>query len=647
MLLSLNDITFEFGARTMFRNASWHIYANERIGLIGPNGTGKTTLLKILTGEYSVHGGQVNRSKTLTIGYFHQDLQSLETEDNIHEVAMSAFEKAKEVEAKIRQLEQLLEQEETEERLHQLAELYHDFDVAGGYAMEHTAAEILEGLGFKTADLLRPFKEFSGGWRMRVILAKMMLQQPDILLLDEPTNHLDLPSIEWIEKYLTGYQGTVVIVSHDRYFLDRMVTKIVEISQQTFNHYGGNYSFFEKEKEIRNEFQLREFENQQEYIAQQERFIERFRAKATKAKQAQSAIKKLDRLDRVEAPVGESARIRFSFQSAVQPGKIIATLKHVSKRYGDLEILQDTEAEILRGDKIALIGANGKGKSTLLRLIAGTETGEGTIQPGHNIIASFYAQHQMESLNLQYDILDELKLCGSGKTEPELRELMGCFLFQGDDVFKKIRVLSGGEKARVALAKTIISKANFLLLDEPTNHLDISSVNMLIEALNKFDGTFILVSHDRYFIEKTANKIWEIEEGKINVFDGGYTEWERFKKLKAEKDNSKSTVVENKPIPTTVNTPPPANPTQTNRSVQKERSKEEKKLRSRFEKLEVELNQLNTQKETLELKLAAPETYANGVLFKETEGQYLHVQQQHQRLQDEYEKLFEQLMEFE
>ena len=646
MLLSLNNITFEFGARAILQDASWHIYVNERIGLIGPNGTGKSTLLKILIGEYAVSQGQVNRSKTLSIGYFHQDLQSLETDDDILHVAMGAYQKALDIDKEIKELEQDLHDQSDEKELTKLAELYHEFDLAGGYEMEYKSAEVLEGLGFKTTDLTRPFTEFSGGWRMRVLLGKMILQNPDILLLDEPTNHLDLPSIEWIEKYLQGYPGTVIIVSHDRYFLDRMVTKTVEISQQTLNHYGGNYSFFEKEKEIRNEFQLREFENQQEYINQQERFIERFKAKASKAKQAQSLVKKLDRLDKIDAPTNETSKINFSFQVGIQPGKIMTTIDKVSKSYGDLHVLKQAEAEIVRGDKIALIGANGKGKSTLLRLIAGTEgVDSGSINPGHNTQVSFYAQHQLEALNVNYDIMDELKTSGSGKTEPELRELMGCFLFRGDDVFKKIKVLSGGEKARVALAKTIISKANYLLLDEPTNHLDISSVNMLIQALNKFEGTYVLVSHDRYFIQNTANKIWEIEDGKISIFDGNYSEWEDFKKRKALNEKSKKDTAE--PIKQEVKIEVKPEPAKQNTSIQKEKNKEEKKLRNQFNKLESDLEKINFDKSRLELSLADPSIYSDKNKFQETESQYNILASKAKELQFEYEKIFEQLMSFE
>ncbi len=657
MLLSLNNVTFEFGARKILDNASWHIYLNERIGLIGPNGTGKSTLLKILIGEYSVSSGQVNRSKTLSIGYFHQDLQSLDTNDSILTVAMGAFDKALAIGAQISQLEIELEKHEDEKKLHKLADLHHDFELAGGYEMEYKSAEVLEGLGFMTKDLSRSFNEFSGGWRMRVLLAKMILQNPDILLLDEPTNHLDLPSIEWIERYLSNYPGTVIIVSHDRYFLDRMVNKIVEISQQTLNHYSGDYGYYEQEKEIRSEMQQREYENQQDFINQQERFIERFKAKASKAKQAQSLVKKLDRLDRIEAPIIETSKLKIRFEVGRQPGKTLTTFEGVSKRYGDIKILDDASAEVNRGDKVALIGANGKGKSTVLRLLSTTEQGEGSITPGHNADISFYAQHQLEALSIDHDIIDELKLCGSGKTEQELRELLGCFLFRGDDIYKKIRILSGGEKARVALAKTILGKGNYLLLDEPTNHLDISSVNMLINALKVYDGTYVVVSHDRYFIQNTANKIWEIEDGKIKQFDGSYGEWEEYKKRREKEaqatksknkgqESTSEAPVEKKPEPVVVKAETNEAPKAIS-SEFKEKQKEEKRLRTKFAKLEGEIAVLNTEKEKFETMLADPTIYSNKIQFQTTENNYKSVVLKIELLQPEYESLFEQLMQYE
>jgi ATP-binding cassette subfamily F protein 3 len=529
MLAGLQNVTFEFGARALVQDATWHIQPNERIGLIGYNGTGKSTLLKLLVGDYQPSSGTVERSRGITMGYLHQDLLSFDTSDSILNVALGAFEKVLTLEKEIEELGNRLEKNSDEKLLHEYTDKLHELETLGGYTIHHKTEEVLQGLGFANADLQRPYREFSGGWRMRVLLAKMILQQPDLLLLDEPTNHLDLPSIEWLEKYLQHYQGSVVIVSHDKYFLNRMVTKIVELYQQQLHIYNGNYDFYEKEKAIRIDQQQKAYENQQDFIRQQERFVERFRAKASKAAQAQSIQKRLDKLERIEDVALERPNIKINFRIDKTPGRVLVDLKDVSKSFGENVIVEHTSAEIDRGDKIALIGANGKGKSTLLRIIAGTETFKGERKWGHNVEESFYAQHQLEALNVNNTVIDEMKEAGSQKTELELRTLLGCFLFSGDDVEKKIKVLSGGEKARVALAKTIISKANFLLLDEPTNHLDIHSNELLIEALNKYEGSYILVSHDRYFISKTANKIWEIVDHKIKEFKGGYEEYAEWK----------------------------------------------------------------------------------------------------------------------
>src|SRR6478609_3658025 len=396
MLIGLNNVTFEFGARLIVQDATWHIQPNERIGLIGYNGTGKSTLLKVLVGEYTVSGGTVERSRTTTIGYLHQDLLSFDTGDSILDVAMGAFEKVlrleKEIESMGHQIETMPPGPEQETLLVKYTDNLHELEVLGGYTIHHRTEEVLQGLGFTNADLQRPFREFSGGWRMRVLLAKMILQQPDLLLLDEPTNHLDLPSIEWLEKYLLHYQGSVVIVSHDKYFLNRMVTKIVELYQRKLNIYNGNYEYYEKEKAIRIEQQQKAFENQQDYIRQQERLIDRFRAKASKAAMAQSLIKKLDKLERIEDSELERPNIRINFRLDKTPGKVLVELNHITKKFGENVIVKNSSAEIERGDKIALIGANGKGKSTLWRIIAGIEKFEGTRKWGHNIEESFYAQ---------------------------------------------------------------------------------------------------------------------------------------------------------------------------------------------------------------------------------------------------------------
>ncbi|MFN5008985.1 MAG: ABC-F family ATP-binding cassette domain-containing protein, partial [Bacteroidota bacterium] len=600
MLAGFQDMTFEFGARAIVEEATWHIHPGERIGLIGYNGTGKSTLLKLLSGEYVPSKGTMERSRTTSIGYLHQDLLSFDTDESILKVAMGAFERVLQIQREIEILGLELEKNEDEKKLILYTDLLAEMDVLDGYNIDHKTEDVLHGLGFSQSDLQRPYKEFSGGWRMRVLLAKMILMQPDLLLLDEPTNHLDLPSIEWLEKYLVHYQGAVVIVSHDKFFLDRMVNKIVELYQRKLHIYSGNYSFYEKEKQVRLELQQRAYENQQDFIRQQERFIERFKAKASKAAQAQSVQKRLDKIDRLEEASIERPNIRINFSVDKIPGKIICSLKDISKRFGENEILHEANSEIDRGDKIALIGANGKGKSTLLRIIADSESFEGERNWGHNVDESFYAQHQLEHLNLNNNILEEMQMAGSKKTDMELRTVLGCFLFSGDDVDKKIKVLSGGEKARVALAKTIISKANFLMLDEPTNHLDMHSVDLLAEALDKYEGSLILVSHDRYFISKTANKIWEIVDGKIVEFKGGYTEWvewkERMAKQQLSVNSSQLTV---KTQQSTVN-----RQLSTGNNKPSTESKEKKKLQREFDELEKKIAQLKEDKTKAELALA-------------------------------------------
>jgi ATP-binding cassette, subfamily F, member 3 len=646
MLISLQNISFSFGARAIIEDASWQIHTGERIGLVGSNGTGKSTLLRIMTGAYTVDSGVINKPKDVSLGFFNQDLLSFSTNDSILKVGMQAFEKAHEVE---KVMEKIIKDLETSpddaDLLDDYSHALHDFEVAGGYEMEHKTAEVLEGLGFSTADLQRPYDQFSGGWRMRVLLAKMMLQAPELLLLDEPTNHLDLPSIEWLERYLVSYPGSVVIVSHDRYFLDRMVTKIVEVWQRDLVQYSGNYTFFQKEKEERMVLQQRAFENQQDYIKQQERFIERFRAKATKAAAAQSAIKRLDKLDVIEAPDGSVPVMNINFDIAVQPGKIITELKGISKSYGPLKILDNADAEILRGDKIALIGANGKGKSTLLRIITGSESYEGDRKWGHNVEECFYAQHQLEALNVENEVLEEMKMCGSGRNELELRGLLGSFLFKNDDVFKKIKVLSGGEKARVALAKVIVAKGNFLLLDEPTNHLDMQSVEMLIEALNKYKGTLIIVSHDRYFISKTANKIWNIEDGKINEFNGPYDEWAVW-----HSDKMKRLAVANAPVksaPQPKKEEKQAPKPNVNNEQLNALKKELQKQQKLFQKLEEDINKLKKDAAELEAKLADPDFYSNRTEFLKVDEQYRKHGERLSQLNKEYDKSFELIMELE
>jgi ATP-binding cassette subfamily F protein 3 len=647
MLIGLQNVTFEFGARAIVTDATWHIQPGERIGLIGYNGTGKSTLLKLLVGQYLPSKGTVEKGKDTTIGYLHQDLLSFDTSETITEVALGAFERVRALEKEIEVLGIALEANpEDNDILIKYTDALHEIDVLDGYNIEHKAEEVLHGLGFTNKDLIRPYKEFSGGWRMRVLLAKMILQAPDVLLLDEPTNHLDLPSIEWLEKYLLHYKGSVVIVSHDKFFLNKMVNKIVEVYQQQLNFYTGDYAYYEVEKVQRVEIQQRAFENQQDYIRQQERFIERFKAKASKAAQAQSIQKRLDKLDVIEDVQIERPNIRINFAVDKTPGKVLVDLKGISKSYPTLTILENAFAEIERGDKIALIGANGKGKSTLLRIVAGMESFEGERVWGHNVDESFYAQHQLESLNLNNTILQEVQECGTKKTDLELRALLGCFLFGGDEIDKKIKVLSGGEKARVALTKTIISKANFLMLDEPTNHLDMATVELLAEALTKYDGSIILVSHDRYFISKTANKIWEIEDEKIIEFKGDYTEWVAWKERMAKQKAANPEAIKPAPKPIEKKVEPVAAEVKAG-PIDKELQKQIQKLQKAIAQLEQNINTLTEEKQAIELQMADPSTYADPAAFKLIEKNYHDKQALIRSMNKEYEIAFNDLVALE
>ncbi len=588
-MLSISNLNFYFGSRALYEGANLHIKPKAKIGLIGANGTGKSTLLRLISGEYTPDGGNISKSGECTIGFLNQDLLSYQTDDSILEVAMQAFERQLELQKDIDKVLHKMETNYEDKDVDVLSRLQEEFERLDGYTIQSKTEEILEGLGFTTADLSRPLRLFSGGWRMRVMLAKLLLQKPSLLLLDEPTNHLDLPSIEWVEKYIHDYEGSIVVVSHDRYFLDRTIDHIAEVSGAKITLYPGNYSFYTEEKALRNEVQKGAFENQQAQIRQTERFIERFKAKASKAKQVQSRVKALDRIDIIDDVIDEKAKVNFKFNFGTQPGRFILFLEHVSKAYGDKVILKNTSATINRGDKIALIGANGKGKSTLLRVISGTEQIEGERRIGHNVIESFFAQHQLESLQVENTLLEELKSTGTTKTEMELRSVLGCFLFSGEEVFKKIKVLSGGEKSRVALAKVLISEANFLLLDEPTNHLDMQSVNILIQALQQYEGTYVVVSHDRYFVSNIANKIWYIEDNEVKEYPGSFDEYETWM---ATRTSESAPVAKSKEKPKPELAPIEVSPK--SKSTEKE-----------IEKLEAQIMTLENELETIEHNMAA------------------------------------------
>jgi ATP-binding cassette subfamily F protein 3 len=601
-MISITNLSYYIGGRALYENANMFIKPKDKIGLIGLNGRGKSTLLKLISGEYSPDGGSISKSNDCTIGFLNQDLLSYQTDDAIVTVAMEAFKDAVDTQRQIEHILHKLETDYSDGLVDKLTKLQEKFEHLDGYSMQAKAEEVLEGIGFSTQDLHRPLKQFSGGWRMRVMLAKLLLEKPSLLMLDEPTNHLDLPSIEWVENYLRNYEGAVIVVSHDRTFLDNVSTKTVEVTQQQLVTYEGNYSFYLQEKELREEIQQNAFENQQQKIRQTERFIERFKAKATKARQVQSRVKALERMDKIEEVVDDTAAVNFRFRFSQQPGRFIINLKDISKSYGSLEILKNTSISIERTDKIALIGANGKGKSTLLRIIAGDEPIEGERTMGYNVIKAFYAQHQLESLHVENEILEELKQAGSGKSEQELRNVLGCFLFTDEDQFKKVKVLSGGEKSRVALAKTLISEANFLLLDEPTNHLDFISENILIQALQQYQGSFVVVSHNRHFVSQVANKIWYIEDKQIKEYPGTYEEYEYWRKKTAL--NGVATAPPPKKQKVEKTAKPPKDKTPSEEARLKQLEKELRKVEERIEKLQAD-------KVAYENEMARPEVYSD------------------------------------
>ncbi|MFN5324877.1 MAG: ABC-F family ATP-binding cassette domain-containing protein [Bacteroidota bacterium] len=643
-MLVLNNITFEFGSRALYRDTSWHIKPNEKIGLIGANGTGKSTLLRIINGEYQLSAGEITGRRDLSIGFLNQDLLSYESKNSIILVAMEAFEEQNRLAAEIDLLIKKLETDHSDQVINKLTDAQTRFESLDGYNIRSKAEEVLEGLGFSTPDLERPLSEFSGGWRMRVMLAKILLAKPDLLLLDEPTNHLDLPSIEWMEEYLDNYQGTVVIVSHDRFFLDRIVDKIAEVANEKITLYPGNYSDYMESKALAEELQRNQFKNQEKFLKQQERFIERFRAKASKAKAVQSRIKALERVERIHDVEDPSATININFNFATQPGRVIAELDIKSKRYRDLCIFEDTKATINRGDKIAFIGANGKGKSTLLRMIDGTEPFEGKNEDGYNVVRAFYAQHQLESLNLDNTLLRELQVCAPDQTDTVLRTLLGAFLFKGDDVFKKIKVLSGGEKSRVALAKTILTKANFMLLDEPTNHLDIQSVNVLIQVMQKFKGSYVVVSHDRFFLAEIANKIWFIEDRKLKEYPGTYAEYEEWMERRRTSGELSKQPKEEK----TIQAEAPVEAIKPGTIVDaKARQKEIKKLSDAVKKLETQLEELKASKISIETEMIQPDVYSKPEKVKQLNQSLSETEKRIKEVQTLWESAFAELIEAE
>ena len=528
-MIQLKGAGKRFGHKLLFEDCDWLITPKERTGLVGANGTGKSTLLKILCGMESLDYGEITFAKGISQGYLPQDGLSL-TGRTVFAECMSVFEDLREMEQEMESLHHKLaeldpasaEYAAASDRLHHIDSEFRNRD---GYAIEAQVGTVLNGLGFRKEDWPRRTEEFSGGWQMRLALAKLLLEKPNLLLLDEPTNHLDLEARNWLESYLASYPNACILISHDRYFLDVTVNRTVEIWNKKVNFYTGNYEKYLSQKAERKAQLEAAYRNQRERIEQLEAFINRFRAQATKAKQVQSRIKELEKIERIEIPPDEQT-IHFSFPQPKPSGRIVAEFKDVSKSYGQKTVFSGATFIVERGDRIALVGVNGAGKSTLIKLFAGAEPlTSGAYTLGHNAIPDYFAQDQYKELNPNARMLDDLSSAAPRSTQTQLRTLLGCFLFSDEDVFKQIGVLSGGERNRYALARMLLAPSNFLLLDEPTNHLDMRAKDVLLESLSKYSGTVVFVSHDRYFIDNLATRIFEIEDGHVHVFPGNYEDY--------------------------------------------------------------------------------------------------------------------------
>jgi len=629
-VIAVESIAKSFGGQVLFRDLSWRIADRERIGLVGPNGAGKTTLCRILAGLDEPDAGRVSRPRATTVGYLAQEAAA-SGEGSVLAEALAGFADVWALERDMEEVAAVLATAPTDALTARYGDLQHRFEALGGYRLESQAKAILSGLGFRPDELARPVAEFSGGWRMRAALARLLLLAPSLLLLDEPTNHLDLESLAWLEDFLAGYAGTVVVVAHDRYFLNRMVTSIAELSTAGLTVYPGDYDDYLVEREARHALLEAQARNQAKRIEEIERFIERFRYQATKARQVQSRVKMLAKVERIELP-GAARRIHFKFPEPPRTGRRVATLTGLHKAYGDNVVYAGVDFAVERGERVALVGENGAGKSTLLKILAGVlpfERGERTL--GAHVAVHYYAQHQLDALTSSNTVLEEIVAAAPGLPHTRLRAILGAFLFSGDAVDKKVSVLSGGEKARLALAKMLVRPGALLCLDEPTNHLDLASREVLEAALAGFPGTIVFISHDRYFINRIGTEVTHVDHGRLTRYLGGYDDY-----LAATTAPAPAPAVARPPAPPV---PAAGQRTPTPPSHRKRVSAEVRDLRRRVEEVEARIRALEARLEQIGAALADPALYVDGERARAVAGERKSAEEQMAWLMREWEEL--------
>ena len=624
-MLTVSSLSIHFGGNYLFDDVSFMIAPRDRVGLVGKNGAGKSTLLKILAGLQEEERGSVHKSSGLTIGYLPQDVISTGGR-TVYDETATAFSETLALEERIHAISDELERREDHNSdeyhalLHELSDANERLARAGVGSMRGQIERILTGLGFEQRDMNKMTEELSGGWQMRIELAKILLRKPDYILLDEPTNHLDIESLTWLEDFLKNYDGAIVMISHDRSFLDSITTRTLEISLGKIHDYPAAYSKYVQMRQERREQQLAAYANQQKQIADTEKFIERFRYKATKAVQVQSRIKQLDKIDRIEIEEEDTASVHFRFPEAPRSGRVVFEAQGIVKRFGQKSVLNGIDFAIERGEKVAFVGKNGEGKTTFAKMLVGQEdTSGGVITIGHNVSIGYYAQHQAEMLDPNATVLDIIDRAATGEMRTKIRDLLGAFLFSGDTVYKKVKVLSGGEKSRLAMAKLLLEPINALILDEPTNHLDMRSKDVLKQALMDYDGALIVVSHDRDFLQGLTGKVVEFRGGAIKEFAGDIYEFLRLKNIESLRHLEKTTPEKNsaesaKPEPSapsnTGSSPnPPSTAPALDREERKRLQKEERRLARQIEECEKAIADLETSISAIEQQMADAEFY--------------------------------------